>query len=366
MKSQKPTTALKKYSISVILLATVFQLSSFLNARPLDDAIFRNGAVQRIADSYLSPLEVVPGIKTNLEEINKIARTGDIIIENNLAFPQYYAVFGTLMPQLRYVHAQMIITGDDLQRELHRMEMLSGRSTLLKVMRVKAREIKSPSGVKMVNVWEPYPSVDRSRLYCVGPEFVRETGGSYVVAMDLEECVKFPSNNVVSKALKLVRPRGITDSSRRLIASYLAYHVFLGTPYDARFAMNENEIGIVRDKDARISFNFRVKPVPQYCTEIIHRALRFANLPGALLVNPLQKFNLAESLPKRDDWWKLPANFGGSLVVAEGFLSSGIILYENAEPYSPAKAREQAQLARPIHHEWQRTLESVRTRLGMR
>jgi len=337
-----------------------------LHAEPADDALFRNGAIQRVADSYLSPLPVVPDIKTDFGEIYKVAKTGDVIIENNLAFPQYYAVFGTLMPDLRYVHAQMVISGDDLQRELQRIEMMSGRSTLLKTMRVKARKINSPVGEKMVNVWEPYPSVDRSRLYCVGPEFVREIGGSYVVAMDLEECVKFPSNRVVSKALKLVRPRGITDAGRRLIATYLAYHVYMATTYDARFAMNEKETGIMRDEAGKISFNFKVKPVPQYCTEIIHRALRFANLPGALLVNLLQKFDVRARPPKRDDWWRLPANYGGSLVVAEGFLPSSIILYENAEPYSPAKAREQAQLAKPIHHEWQRTLDTVRSRLGIR
>ncbi len=355
-----------KRHVAIMIISVLVACCCPLNAEPADDALFRNGAIQRVADSYLSPLPVVPDIKTDFGEIYKVARTGDIIIENNLAFPQYYAVFCTLMPGLRYVHAQMVITGDDLQRELQRMEMLAGRSTLLKTMRVKARRIKSPAGEKMVNVWEPYPSVDRSRFYCVGPEFVRETGGSYVVAMDLEECVKFPSNRVVSKALKLVRPRGITDAGRRLIATYLAYHVFMGTTYDARFAMNEKETGIKRDETGKVSLDFKAKPVPQYCTEIIHRALRFANLPGAMLVNPLQKFDVRARPPKRDDWWQLPANYGGSLAVAEGFLPTGIILYENAEPCSPAEAREQAQLAKPIHHEWQRTMETMRSRLGMR
>jgi len=350
----------------ILLLTTLFCCSLPAFSESADDSLFRNGAIQRIADSYLSPLPNVPEFKTDFAEINKTAKTGDIIIENNLAFPQYYAIFGTLMPDLRYVHAQMVISGEDLQRELQRIEMISGRSTLLKTMHVKARRIKSPNGEKMVNVWEPYPSVNRSRLYCVGPEFVREVGGSYVVAMDLEECVKFPSNRVVSKALKLLRPSGITDAKRRLIATYLAYHVFMATTYDARFTMNEKEAGIIRDEAGKISFDFRVKPAPQYCTEIIHRALRFAGLPGAVLIKPLQKLDLQTRPKQRNDWWRIPANHGGSLVVAEGFLPTSIILYENTEPYSPAKAREQAQLARPIHHEWQRTMETIRARLGLR
>jgi len=138
---------------SIIMLAAALFWCCQAYAEPAEDALFRNGAIQRVADSYLSPLPIVPDIKT-----------GDIIIENNLAFPQYYAVFGTLMPDLRYVHAQMVISGDDLHRELHRIEMMSGRSTLLKTMRVKTRKINSPVGEKIVNVWEPCPSVDRSRL----------------------------------------------------------------------------------------------------------------------------------------------------------------------------------------------------------
>ena len=184
--------------------------------------------------------------------------------------------------------------------------------------------------------------------------------------MDLAECVRFPNNQVVSKALKLLRPKGITPAHRKLIATYLAYHVFMGTTYDAWFSMNETETGITRNAAGEVRIDCRVRPVPQYCTEIIHRALRFANLPGAVLVNPLQKFDPGIKLKARTDWWRLPANHGGSVVVSEGFLPTCTLLYENAPPYSLAKARELAQLAKPIHHEWQRTLATIRSRLGFR
>lgn len=107
-----------------------------------------------------------------------------------------------------------------------------------------------------------------------------------------------------------------------------------------------------------------MKPVPQYCTEIIHRALRFAGLPGARLINPLQKLDVRSPMPNRNDWYERPADEGGSIAVAEGFIPSSMVLYQNSQPYLPQQAREKAQLLKPIHHEWQRTLATVRSRLG--
>ena len=120
-----------------------------------DDAMFRFGAIQRIADSYLSPLADPPDLPTDMNRLLTLAQTGDIIIENNLAFPQIYAVYGTLVPGLQYVHAQIVISGEDLDRELRRIELLAGRSTLLKTMRVRTRRIKTALGPRDVNVWEP-------------------------------------------------------------------------------------------------------------------------------------------------------------------------------------------------------------------
>ena len=223
---------------------------------------------------------------------------------------------------------------------------------------------QNPNGIKLVYAWEPYPTIDRKGLYCVGPEYVREIGNSYTVAMHLEECLRFPTNQFVSKAFRLLRPKGINDQARKLIASYLAYHVFMATPYDSLFSLRETETGIVRDENGKVMYNFKKKAIPLYCTEVIHRALRFANLPGSRLSRPMASLDTRSPLPSRSDWWKLPSSFGGPITVADGFLPVCEELYKNVEPVTPAKAREQAQLLKPIHHEWKRTLATVKSRLG--
>ena len=89
MNHRKSLFSLAKWHITMMMISAVVSCCCALHAEPADDALFRNGAIQRVADSYLSPLPVVPDIKTDFAEIYKVAKTGDVIIENNLAFPQY-------------------------------------------------------------------------------------------------------------------------------------------------------------------------------------------------------------------------------------------------------------------------------------
>jgi hypothetical protein len=103
-----------------------------------------------------------------------------------------------------------------------------------------------------------------------------------------------------------------------------------------------------------------VPPVRLYCTEIIHRALRFADLPGAKLAVPFETLpSLSVAPPKRDSWWNLPPNKGGSFVVADGFIAYSHYLYSNDPPAPLAVARQRADLIRPIQHEWRRTRDNL-------
>ena len=163
-----------------------------------------------------------------------------------------------------------------------------------------------------------------------------------------------------TKAFKLLRPLNIDDSRRALIRKYLAYHVILRTDYDPAFRVNEIERGIVRDRAGNVKVDMSIPPVKMYCTEIGHRALRFADLPGAKLVRPFQKIpDLTVAPPKVPSWWNLPPNYGGSYVLADGFIAYSHYLYSTANPAPLETARKRADLIKPIRQEWRRTIEQL-------
>jgi hypothetical protein len=62
--------------------------------------MFITGPIQRIGDSFINPMQDPPVMPFNTALAARLARTGDIIIENNQAFPQFHAVFGAFVPDM--------------------------------------------------------------------------------------------------------------------------------------------------------------------------------------------------------------------------------------------------------------------------
>ena len=86
--------------------------------------MYVKGPIQRIGDSFINPMKDPPTLPINLELVMRLAKTGDIIIENNQAFPQWHVVFGSLNPNLQYVHAGMVLTGADFLTGLVKIALL--------------------------------------------------------------------------------------------------------------------------------------------------------------------------------------------------------------------------------------------------
>lgn len=347
-------------------LAAVFVFGlvcSPLLAAPSEDEslleMYITGPIQRIGDSIINPMQDPPVLPINLPLVTRLARTGDIVIENNQAFPQWHAVFGALVPSMNFVHAGMVITGADLIAGAAEVKALDARAGAPAVYRMGKRDL-AQAPKRVVELWGKAPAIDPQGLYVVAPEFLLEAKGSCIMAMEFHDYLMFPSDKACAKAFKLLRPQNINDSRRALIRKYLAYHIILRSGYDVAFRVDEIERGIVRDQAGNVKIDLSIPPVKLYCTEIAHRALRFADLPGAKLVRPFQQIpDLAIAPPKVPSWWNLPPNYGGSYVVADGFIAYCHYMYSNAKPVPLETARQRANLVKPIQHEWKRTLEQL-------
>ncbi|MBF0407841.1 MAG: hypothetical protein HQM10_10835 [Candidatus Riflebacteria bacterium] len=353
----------QKMIFVLILLVAVLHVSApmtfSLEEKESLMQMYISGPIQRIADSIINPMNDYPVLPLNMELILKTVKTGDVIIENNQAYPQWHAIFGALVPNLRYVHCGMVISGRDLILSCSELSKMSGRKLQLAVFNLGRKEISADGVSKTVSFWEKSKVVVPDTYYVISPEYMPEYEGSKISAMELKGYLLFPDGKACTKALQLRRPIGIDEKGISLIRNYLTYHTVQQTSYDNNFRVSEKEIGINRDKEGNVSVNFEEKPVPLYCTEIAHRALRFANHPGAKLVS------IFDSLPKTSEnfpdisWWNQPSNFGGNFVVADGFIAYSHFLYANAEPVSLEIARKRAGVLKPIQHEWRRTVQNL-------
>ncbi len=321
--------------------------------------MFVTGPIQRIGDTIINPMPNPPVLPINYALVARLARTGDIIIENNQAFPQFHAVFGAFVPDMKFVHAGMVITGADLIAGAAEVKALDARMRAPVVYRMGKRSL-AMNPKRVVELWQKDTVIDPAGLYVVAPEFLLEAKGLRIMAMEFRDYMMFPAQTACTKAFKLLRPQNIDESRRALIRKYLAYHVILRTEYDPVFRVDEAERGIIRDRAGNVKVDMSIPPVKLYCTEIGHRALRFADLPGAKLVRPFQKLpDLSVAPPKVPSWWNLPPNYGGSYVLADGFIAYSYHIYSTAPPAPLETARKRADLIKPIRQEWRRTVEQL-------
>jgi len=358
-------------SRGAILFSIVLTLVSFFCAQACFNALaasseeetmlemFVTGPIQRIGDTIINPMQDPPVMPFDLDLVTRLARTGDIVIENNQAFPQFHAVFGAVVPDMKYVHAGMVITGADLIAGAAEVRALDVRMRAPAIYRMGKRSL-ALNPKRVVELWQKDAFIDPNGLYVVAPEFLLEAKGLRIMAMEFRDYMMFPAQNACTKALILLRPQNIDDSRRALIRKYLAYHVILRTEYDPAFRVDEIERGIVRDRAGNVKVDMAIPPVKLYCTEIGHRALRFADLPGARLVRPFQKIpDLSVAPPKVQSWWNLPPNYGGSYVLADGFIAYSHYMYSTSKPASLEIARKRADMIKPIRQEWRRTVEQL-------
>ncbi len=289
--------------------------------------------IDKVVEFYISSIPNPPRVELDSAAIRYLVETGDIIIENNRAFPQWYAMIGSLVPNCRFVHAGMIVKGH--------------------VLKALAQEIHPPSAVTMhayyrggpprivdgkvkkVFDWMPYP-VDPNGIYVVTPEVTINTSMSNVVALNLKDYLVDPAIGYPTKHIRIIRPHLASQSLVRILAKYLTYHVIKKTTYDMGFVATEKEEAIVRNRNGELWFDLSAAPVPLYCTELVYRALREAGIavPTVQVKRGISVPLSAIPRMPRSVLQKLEAPF----ITADVLQQGGTVIYQNQAPPSVLQA----------------------------
>ncbi len=308
----------------VLLFAAVFVCFTTASvASPLD----------KIVEFYISSIPNPPKIDLNYQEIRSIVETGDIIIENNRAFPQWYAMIGSLIPNCRFVHAGVIVKGHVL-KEIAQKISPSGAVTMRGYYRDAPPRVVDGK-VKKVVAWFPYP-IDSKGIYVVTPEVTINTSMSKVVALNLKDYLIDPAIGYPTKHIRIIRPSLKNQGNVRTMASYLTYHLLKRTTYDMGFVATEKEVAISRKRNGELLFDMSAAPVPQYCTELIWRALREV---GIQIPPTHVKRGISGSLSRIP---RIPRSviqkIDGAFITADLLMKSGTVVYRNAPPPSVTQA----------------------------
>ncbi len=304
----------------VLFLAFLFGLISGAGvafASPLD----------KVVEFYTSSVPNPPRIELDPKAVWDMVETGDIIIENNRAFPQWYAMIGSLVPDSNFVHAGMIIKGHVLKSLAEEISPSSVRTLHAYYKGAPPRVVDGK--LKKMYDWFPYP-VDPQGIYIVSPELTINTSLSRIVAMNLKDYLVDPAIGYPTKHIRIIRPRLATQSLVRTLARYLTYHVIKETIYDMGFVSTEKETAVSRLQNGELVFDLSAAPVPLYCTELVYRALREAgiNIPTTQI-----KKSISGSLSKiprmpRSVLQKIDSPF----ITADVLMSGGTVVYQNAPP----------------------------------
>ncbi len=312
----KPHSGIHCVLVFVFLFGTLAGAMS-AQASPLD----------KVVEFYTSSVPNPPRIDLDPKAVWDMAETGDIIIENNRAFPQWYAMIGSLVPDCSFVHAGMIIKG-------HVLKSLAAEINPSSVKTLHAYYRGAPprlvgGKIKKLYDWFPYP-VDPQGIYIVSPELTVNTSLSRIVAMNLKDYLVDPSIGYPTKHIRLIRPHLATQSLVRTLAKYLTYHVIKETVYDMGFVSTEKESAVSRLQNGELVFDLSAAPVPLYCTELVYRALREA---GITIPTTQIKKAISGSLSKiprmpRSVLQKIDSPF----ITADVLMRGGTVMYQNDPP----------------------------------
>ncbi|HOT30111.1 MAG TPA: hypothetical protein PLU72_18180 [Candidatus Ozemobacteraceae bacterium] len=283
--------------------------------------------LDKVIEFYISSVPNPPNIGLDAKAVWDMAETGDIIIENNRAFPQWYAMIGSLIPDCRFVHAGMIIKGHMLKSLA---EEISPQSAVTLHAYYRGAPPRIVDGkVKKVYDWFPYP-IDPKGIYVVTPEVTVNTSISRIVALNLKDYLVDPAIGYPTKHIRLIRPRLATQGLVRILAKYLTYHAIKKTTYDMGFVSTETETAISRLQNGELMFDMTAAPVPLYCTELVYRALREA---GIEIPTTKMKKAISGALSKiprmpRSVLQKIDSPF----ITADVLMCGGAVVYQNDPP----------------------------------
>ncbi len=318
-------TSLFKKSVISAIFVSLFLPALVCAASPLD----------KVVEFYISSIPNPPKIDLNWKEIWDLVETGDIIIENNRAFPQWYAMIGSLVPDCQFVHAGMVIKGHVL-KELAQSISPSGAITMHAYYRDAPPRIVDGK-VSRVYQWRPYP-IDSKGIYVVTPEVTINTTISKVVALNLKDYLIDPAIGFPTKHIRIIRPSIQNQAGVKSVARYLTYHVLKRTTYDMGFIATEKETAISRNRNGELHFDMSAAPVPQYCTELVWRALREA---GIQLPTTQVKRGISTSLSRIP---RVPRSvlqkIEGAFITADLLSKGGTVIYRNAPPPTVRQAIE--------------------------
>lgn len=313
------------HRVCVLVLLGIFAATGLVYASPLD----------KVVEFYISSVPNPPRIGLDTKAVWDMAETGDIIIENNRAYPQWYAMIGSLIPDCRFVHAGMIIKGHVLKSLAEEISPESAK-TLHAYYRGAPTRIVDGKVKKMYD-WFPY-QVDSKGIYVITPEVTINTSMSRIVALNLKDYLVDPAIGYPTKHIRLIRPRLASQALVRTLARYLAYHVIKKTTYDMGFVSTETEKAISRLQNGELTFDLSAAPVPLYCTELVYRALREA---GITIPTTQVKTAISGSLAKiprmpRSVLQKIDSPF----ITADVLMNGGSIIYQNDPPPTVKEAIE--------------------------
>ncbi|MFZ2959622.1 MAG: hypothetical protein WA705_22275 [Candidatus Ozemobacteraceae bacterium] len=285
------------------------------------------GLMDKAISFYTSAMPNPPQIPIEVGKVVALANTGDIIIENNRAFPQWAALIATLVPGTRYVHAGMVVRGHVLKQINAEFGRMNGSKQGFTVYRKQRSEEIREGKTIAVWRWTAQSQIHYGRAYVITPDVVEKEAMSRVVALDLGDYLCDPGVGYPTKHIKLIRAPIANQSALNRLVKYLGYHLLKGTPYDMGFSITENEQAVRRTADGNIEFDLSIMPVPLYCTELLLRALKEADVTvGTTLLNR-KAAAVAKAFPK------LPAMVAEKLdapfITADCFIPRMLVLYEN-------------------------------------
>ena len=283
----------------------------------------------KIVEFYTSSIPRPPKVALDIEQVIDLAETGDIIIENNRGFPQWYAAIAAMVPGTRYIHAGMVIKGHVLLAHLAQLEIAG--TVVPRHAYVRCLQTATDKRGKPAKIWQwvRAPILSNGK-YVVTPEVTRGAKMSRVVALHLRHYLQDPAVGYPCKHIQLLRAPIASQKALTRLSLYLAYHVMKETGYDMGFSATEEEPAISRTIEGELTFDFSLAPVPLYCTELIWRALREAEvqvMPTHLAGSFGDALRKIAHLPA-----SLAEKIRAPFVTADLFIRNNTCLYANAAP----------------------------------
>lgn len=288
---------------------------------PLDKAV----------EFYTTSLPNPPKIALDVDQVMALAETGDVIIENNRAFPQWYVAIAALVPSTRFIHAGMVVKGHVLASL---WPTFTKTDCPFRGYRRGTFQMKGKNGMETRWRWAPVP-LDPNRKYVITPEVVGENTMSCIVALDLQDYLIDPAVGFPVKHIKVLRAPIRDQAALNRLTMYLGYHLYQKTTYDMGFDTTEPEVAVKRKANGELTFDLTKAPVPLYCTELCYRSLAEADIEvpttsvSAALIGSVAK---VPRIPKG-----YVAKLKAPFITADCFIRKCSVVYQNPEPPKPGE-----------------------------